>query len=124
MHEVIIDDTIRQGKEILAGSQPGDYTDNLKTSLYDLENRWNSVVEKTNERQQQLDEVAPPAQNYSEAMENFIPALSEMEDIVGDCGEVLCEKHALGRERDLLKVNVTGCFSSFFDCFLLSSVYQ
>ena len=106
MHEVIFDDIIRQGKEILAKSEPGNYADTLKEGLQDLETRWSSIVESTNERQEQLDMVAPPAQNYSESMESFTPALIEMEEIMSDYGEVFAEKHALVRERALLKVKL------------------
>ena len=104
IHEVIFDDTIRQGKELLGKSELGNYADTLKTALENLQKRWDSLVERTNERQEQLDEVAPPAQTYTEDMENFTPALTEMEEIVSDCGEVFCEKHALVRERAFLKV--------------------
>lgn len=104
MHEVIIADTIQQGREVLAESQPENDTDSLKACLDDLEKRWNALVETTNERQEHIDEVAPPAQNYSEALENISPGLAEIEEIVSECGEVFCEKHALARERDLLKV--------------------
>jgi chemotaxis regulatin CheY-phosphate phosphatase CheZ len=104
MHEIIFDDTIRQGKDLLSKSEPGPYKDTLKSDLKDLETRWDDVLQKTNDRQEQLDEVTPPAQEYTEAMENFTPALVEMEEIVSECDEVLCQKHALERERALIKV--------------------
>ena len=104
MHEVIFDDTLRQGKEILEKAEPGTYKDTLSDTLHDVELRWNEVVQRATERQDQLEEVTPPAQEYSETVENFVPSLIEMEEIVSDCNEVLCEKHSLVRERALIKV--------------------
>lgn len=104
MHEVIFDDTIRQGKDILAKSEPGDYKDTLKENIDELESRWEDVLQRTNERQEQLDDVIPPAQEYAEGIEMFMPSLVEMEEIISECGDVLCQKHALERERALIKV--------------------
>lgn len=101
MHAVIIDNTISQGKAIVAESET---EESLQESLDDLEKSWSNLLKRTNERQEQIDEVYVPSQNYSEATEDFLPALTEMEDIVGGCEDVKCEKHSLERERDLLKV--------------------
>ena len=58
----------------------------------------------TMERQQQLEEILPLAQKYSEAVSEFIPRLNEIEQIVEECQVIPCEKHGLSREHTLIKV--------------------
>ncbi|EDO28219.1 predicted protein, partial [Nematostella vectensis] len=103
IHEVIFNDVIERVKEHLQQADPGPQRDKLSDSLSDLETRWKDVLHRASERNDQLEEVVPLAQRYMEAVAAFLPPIDEMEDIIAEYGEVLCERHALGKEQALLK---------------------
>ena len=76
----------------------------LEVKLRDLNERWDNVNSKTTVREEQLDELIPLAQKYEETMKEILPQLDEIEQIVKDCEKVPCERHALVREQELIKV--------------------
>ena len=104
LQEVIFDELFRHGREILEKMDEGPKRDELAASLGEVRRRWDEVYDKTVERQRQLDEVAPLSQKFDEASEEFLPWLAESESMVSESRVVVCDKHALTREQQLIKV--------------------
>ena len=115
LQEVIFDEVLRLGHEVLEKMDPGLKRESLETTLRDLRTRWDDVYSKTTERQSQLDEITPLAQKYEDASKEFLPWLHESEIMVSECHLVICEKHALSREQQLVKVCFSGSWRIVLD---------
>lgn len=104
--EIVFSELLKLGREVLEKTEPGPNRNTLQKDLDDLEKRWNDVYFATVEREEQLDEIVPLAQKYSESVSDFLSWLVEIEQMVEDCHvTLLCEKHALTREQTLVKVS-------------------
>ena len=111
--EIVFSELLKLGREVLEKTEPGPNRNTLQKDLDDLEKRWNDVYFATVEREEQLDEIVPLAQKYSESVSDFLSWLVEIEQMVEDCHvRLLCEKHALTREQTLVKVSKQQPFLS------------
>ena len=111
--EIVFSELLKLGREVLEKTEPGPNRNTLQKDLDDLEKRWNDVYFATVEREEQLDEIVPLAQKYSESVSDFLSWLVEIEQMVEDCHvRLLCEKHALTREKTLVKVSKQQPFLS------------
>lgn len=112
LQEVVFEEILNFGREVLDKTEPGLTRDQLENKLNDLSERWDVVSGKTTEREEQLDELIPLAQKYEDSIQEILPQMNEIEQIVSDCEKVPCERHVLVREQELIKV-LSGMISLF-----------
>lgn len=106
LREVVFNELLKLGREVLEKTAPGPNREALQKDLNDVESRWTEVFYSTTERQEELEEIVPLAQKYSDSVSDLLPWLTETEQMVADCNAmIVCEKHALIREQTFLKVN-------------------
>lgn len=103
----MFNELLKLGREVLEKTAPGPNHEDLQNDLGDVERRWTDVYYTTIERQEKLEEIVPLAQKYSDSASDFLPWLTETEQMVADCNAmIVCEKHALTREETFIKVRL------------------
>lgn len=91
------------GYDVLESLEPGEEKELLKDKLNEIDQRWNNVKEKVDDRKANIDEVTPDAKNYHEHSHSLIPCLEDAESYLTSCGPIPCDEKALAREEKLLQ---------------------
>ena len=98
----------KTGDEMLQTMNPGPERDILKYKLADMSRRFSSVKDKTADRKEMLDQIAPLTERYQNALQGIVTFLDDSEDKLDSLKSVPQDEEAATKRKAQLKVNRPG----------------
>ena len=89
---------------MLDNLKPGREKDKLERKLQELEECWNELAERLENRQEKLDEIEPDSERYYNTCQDFTVWLDDADKRLKDIEKLPCDAEELQHVHDLLEV--------------------
>ena len=102
-HEPVFAAIKKQAEKVLESTEPGKERDRVQHKLNTIEARWENVQKDTTDRQAQLEQMEPVAQEYQEALQELLPWITVTEKKIGSLQSLPCDKKVMERFEQVMK---------------------
>ena len=93
--ELLFEQLLRAGRNILATSEPGPDREILEHKLSDTTNTWHTIKKEAVDRQDLLNQVVPLAKTFHSVMKDFNPWLTDTEKRLRAAEPLLCQQESI-----------------------------
>ena len=97
-HEPLYEKIIKDAEEILKDTEEGPEHQSLVRQVTDIKDRWDSIVEKSEARTDEISRVIPEAKHCQTKVQEFAPKLAELEEKVNALPLVAVENEELEKQ--------------------------
>lgn len=102
-HEPVFAAVKKQAEKVLDSTEPGKERDRIQQKLNIMEARWDKVQKATADRQTQLEQMEPVAQEYQEAVQELLPWITITEKKMASLQSLPCDKKIMERFEEVMK---------------------
>lgn len=105
----MVDHVEKTGDTMLQTLNPGPERDILKFKLADMSRRFNNAKDKSTDRKEMLDQLAPLMERYQNASQPFNTFLEDSEEKIGGLKAIPQDEETAAKQRSDIKVSSAGC---------------